>query len=91
MGDEPTLHGKTGWAHRAAHAPATTWGFLADDGARVPCNGHDNDKLLRLPIIRQLTEAAPRSGFFEREPYEAVRRRLPDDLEVAVTIAHTYG
>ena len=52
---------------------------------------YENGKLLRLPIIRQLEEAAPRSGFFERDNYEAVRRRLPDDLKVAVTIAHTYG
>lgn len=52
---------------------------------------YENGKLLRLPIIRQLEEAAPRSGFFERNQYEAVRRRLPDDLKVAVTIAHTYG
>ncbi len=51
----------------------------------------ENGKLLRIPIIRQLEEAAPRSGFFERQQYEAVRRRLPDDLKVAVTIAHTYG
>jgi len=38
-----------------------------------------------------LKEAAPRSGFFEREQFEAVRRHLPQDLRVAVTIAHTYG
>ena len=52
---------------------------------------YDNNKLLRLPRFRQLEEAAPRSGFFEREEYEAVRRHLPDDLKVAVTIAHTFG
>ncbi len=52
---------------------------------------YENGKLLRLPIIRQLEEAPPRSGFFEREQYEAVRRHLPEDLKVAVTIAHTYG
>jgi integrase len=52
---------------------------------------YENGKLLRLPIIRQLEAAAPRSGFFERDQYEAVRRHLPADLQVAVTIAHTYG
>lgn len=52
---------------------------------------YENGKLLRLPILRQLEEAAPRAGFFEREPFEAVRRHLPEDLRVAVTIAHTFG
>ena len=36
-------------------------------------------------------EAPPRSGFFERREYEAVRRHLRPDLQVAVTIAYTYG
>lgn len=52
---------------------------------------YENGKLLRLPIIRQLEEAPPRQGFFEREQYEAVRRHLPQDLQVAVSIAHTFG
>lgn len=52
---------------------------------------YENGKLLRLPIIRQLEEAPPRSGFFERDQYEAVRHHLPDDLKVAVIVAHTYG
>jgi integrase len=52
---------------------------------------YENGKLLRLPVIRKLKEAKPRQGFFEREPFEAVRRRLPEDLQVAVTIAYTYG
>jgi integrase len=50
-----------------------------------------NNKLLRLPTLRKLKEPAPRSGFFERADYEAVRRHLPADLQVAVTIQHTYG
>jgi integrase len=48
-------------------------------------------KLLRLPMFQKPKEGAPREGFFEREQYEAVRRRLPEDLQVAVTIAYTYG
>jgi integrase len=52
---------------------------------------YENGKLLRLPIIRQLEEAPPRQGFFEREPFEIVRRNLSPDLQVAVTIAHTFG
>ncbi len=39
----------------------------------------------------QAEEAAPREGFFEPATYFAVRRRLPEDLQVAVTIAYTYG
>ena len=50
-----------------------------------------NGKLLRLPLLDRPREGAARQGFFERDQYEAVRRRLPDDLKVAVTIAYTYG
>jgi integrase len=52
---------------------------------------YENGKLVRLPVIRKLKEADPRSGFFEREKYEAVRRHLREDLQVAVTIAHAFG
>ncbi len=52
---------------------------------------YENGKLLRLPVIRKLKEAAPRSGFFEREQFEAVRKRLAPDLQLAVTLAYTYG
>jgi site-specific recombinase XerD len=52
---------------------------------------YENGKLLRLPVIRKLKEAAPRAGFFEREAYEAVQRHLPEDLRVASAIAYTYG
>jgi hypothetical protein len=52
---------------------------------------YENGKLLRLPVIRKLKEAAPREGFFEREAFLAVRRRLTEDLQVAVTIAYRYG
>jgi integrase len=52
---------------------------------------YENGKLLRLPLIRRLKEAGPRQGFFEPEDFEAVRRRLPPDLQVAVTLAYTFG
>jgi integrase len=52
---------------------------------------YQNGKLLRLPILRKPKEGPPREGFFERDQYEAVRRRLPEDLQVAVTLAYTYG
>lgn len=50
-----------------------------------------NGKLLRLPLLDKPKESSPREGFFEREQYEAVRRRLPADLQVAISIAYTYG
>lgn len=50
-----------------------------------------HNKLARVPAFSCLKEAAPRQGFFEREQFEAVRRRLPDDLKAVVTIAYTYG
>jgi hypothetical protein len=52
---------------------------------------HRNGKLLWLPVIEKLTEADPRSGFFEDDQYVAVRRHLPPDLEVAAALAHAYG
>ncbi len=52
---------------------------------------YENGKLLRLPVIRKLKEAAPRSGFFEEAQFKAVRNRLRPDLQTAVTIAYTYG
>ena len=52
---------------------------------------YENNKLLRLPVIRKLKEGPPRQGFFEREQFEAVRRHLPPDLQVAVSIAYIYG
>jgi integrase len=51
----------------------------------------ENRRVLQAPPIRRLKEAPPRAGFFEADQYEAVRRLLPDDLQLAVTLAHTYG
>ena len=53
---------------------------------------YEHGTLLRLPILRKLKEAPPpREGFFEPAAYLAVRRRLPEDLQLAVTIAYIYG
>jgi integrase len=52
---------------------------------------YENGKLLRLPVVHKPKEAAPRQGFFEVEHFEAVRRRLPEDLQVAASIAYTFG
>lgn len=53
--------------------------------------GYERDKVGKLPVIHKLTEAPPRAGFFERADFEAVRRTLRPDLQLAVTIAHSYG
>lgn len=53
--------------------------------------GYEREKVGKLPVIHKLTDAAPRSGFFERTDFEAVRRQLRPDLQCAVTIAHSYG
>jgi integrase len=53
--------------------------------------GYEQGKVFRVPPVRLLKERAPRAGFFERASYEAVRRRLRPDLQVAVSIAHTFG
>ena len=37
---------------------------------------YENGKLLRVPILHKLKEAAPRAGFFERGQFEAVKRHL---------------
>src|SRR5262249_9118636 len=51
----------------------------------------DRPKLLRVPAIRLLKEAPPRAGFFEHERYEAVRRHLRSDLQVACDLGYTFG
>jgi integrase len=55
---------------------------------RVAC---DNNKLLRMPVIQKLREANPRSGFFERSQFDAVKRHLRPDLQVATSIAFYFG
>jgi integrase len=52
---------------------------------------YERGGVVRLPIIRRLKEAGPRRGFFEADQFNAVRRRLSDDLQVAAAIAHAYG
>jgi len=52
---------------------------------------HEHKKLLQLPVIHKLKEAAPRKGFFEDHQFAAVLKRLPVDLQVAVMIAFVFG
>jgi integrase len=51
----------------------------------------EHGTLTRVPKIRKLTEASPRAGFVEDAQFQAIRRRLPEDLQAAVTTAFTYG
>jgi integrase len=51
----------------------------------------EQGKLDRVPTIRTLRPASPRSGFFTSEEFEAVVRELPDDLALAATIGYVYG
>jgi integrase len=48
-------------------------------------------KILSVPAIDLLDEAPARAGFFEDHQYRAVVKRLPEDLQAALAIAHTYG
>jgi integrase len=48
-------------------------------------------RLDRIPYIPMLREDNVRTGFFEREQFEAVRRRLPDYLQPPITVAHITG
>jgi integrase len=52
---------------------------------------YEHGKLLRVPVIHKLKEAAPRSGFFERAAYEKVRQHLRPDLQCAAAIEYELG
>jgi integrase len=52
---------------------------------------YKNEKLVRLPVIDKPDEGPARAGFFEVPQYEAVRRHLRPDLQVATAIAYTFG
>jgi integrase len=52
---------------------------------------YENGKLLRVPVVKLLKEAAPRAGFFDAARYEAVRAHLRPDLQVACDLAYTFG
>ena len=52
---------------------------------------HEHGKLDKVPRIRMLRPAPPRSGFFEREQFEAVNAALPAVLALVTRIAFLYG
>jgi integrase len=53
--------------------------------------GVEHGKIARAPVIRALREHNVRTGFFEREQFEAVRRHLPEALRPVVTFAYITG
>ena len=93
--------------HAASIGPKDATAYAAERQAEDASNGtinrevavlirmlrlaYERGRLFRLPIIRRLKENGPRQGFFELDQFTAVRRRLPEDLQVAVAIAHAYG
>src|SRR5437867_8435532 len=52
---------------------------------------YEHGKLQRQPIVKKLPEAAPRAGFVTREQFTSIRRHLPEELRVAMTVAFTFG
>jgi len=48
-------------------------------------------KILAKPHVPMLTESNVRTGFFEREQFESVRKHLPDDLRPVATFANITG
>ncbi len=54
-------------------------------------HAYGNNKLARLPLLKRPKEGDARTGFVERAEFEAIRRHLPADLQVAVTLAYAYG
>jgi integrase len=52
---------------------------------------NEHNCLRYVPRLRTLEESAPRQGFFEPDAFAAVRRQLPEDLQVAVTVMYVYG
>jgi integrase len=51
----------------------------------------DSGRLAMRPKITMLREAAPRSGFFERDQYEGVLAHLPAEIRPVITFAYITG
>ena len=48
-------------------------------------------KLVQVPLFEMLEENKSREEFFEREAFGAVKRHLPVDWQVIVTIEYVLG
>jgi hypothetical protein len=79
------------YTYRVAHLTAFFDGRRISTLRRMLRLADENCKLMRLPILHLPKEGAPREGVFEREQYDAVRRHLAPDLQVAAAIAFTFG
>jgi hypothetical protein len=45
-----------------------------------------------LPAVRrEAGRGPPRAGFVTREQFDTIRKRLPDELRAAMTVAYTFG
>ena len=52
--------------------------------------GYEREKVARMPKIHKLTEAPPRSVFFESHDFEAVCQQLRPELQLAARIAYNF-
>jgi len=48
-------------------------------------------KLQRFTGIEKLPESAPRAGFVTADQFASIRKRLPEELQAAVSVAYTFG
>ena len=53
--------------------------------------GERTGRIVRRPLIDLLQEHDARTGFFEREEFDAVLAHLPDDLQAVFTVAYLTG
>jgi integrase len=53
--------------------------------------GERAGRIVRRPFIDLLQEHNARTGFFEREEFDAVLAHLPDDLQAVFTVAYLTG
>jgi integrase len=44
-----------------------------------------------VAVVKKLREADPRAGFVTSEQFAAIHRHLPEELQVAMTVAYTFG
>jgi integrase len=51
----------------------------------------EHGKLQRPAIVKKLREADPRGGFVTREQFASILKHLPEELQVAATVAYTFG
>ncbi len=52
---------------------------------------HQAGRIAIRPHVPRLAESAPRSGFFEREQFKAIRRHLPEYVQPAVAFMYETG